>query len=166
MRIHSDHLTVEKIEAALKNAQSNGRVGKTVGFAVLTTHRSTKRATGFEVQLGSSTSESFRAAGIDGAGYPAKAAKRASMRRSRQWSAGDKDVLKYAPTWHEWGHFISELFWIDPNAIVGPYEGQDSFEYQTGTEDRSRHVVEYWTEWNGRAYNFMNDAAKFHLVKA
>lgn len=162
MRIHSNNLTVEKIETALKNAQSNGRVGMTVGFAVLTEHGSRSRSQAFEVQLGSSTCESFRAAGIDGAGYSDKAVKRASRRHSRQWSAGDKDVLKYAPTWHEWGHFIAELFVEDPHALVGGYKGQDSFEYQTDMDSRNYRIIERAFDWDGRAYDFMTDAFDFH----
>lgn len=159
MRVHSDILTVETIQQALKNAQSNGRTGETVFFDVLTKHGSRKRKGAFEVQIASSTCASFKSVDLDEAGYSAAAIKRASRRHTRQWSAGPDN---YAPTWHEWGHFIAELFWIDPNAIVGGYNGQDSFEYQTDSQSRPYHVIEHANNWNGRAYEFMFDAAEFH----
>lgn len=162
MRVHSDILTADSIRKALANAQSNGRTGKTVFLDVLTTHGSRKRKAAFEVQIASTTCESFKAAGIDDAGYSEAAVKRAKRRHTRQWSAGGGS---YAPTWHEWGHFISELFWIDPNAIVGVYDGQDSFEFQTDTGSRDYRAIDHAFDYNGRAYNFMEDAEAFHRVK-
>lgn len=163
MRVHSDILTEESIRQALKNAQSNGRTGETVSFDVLTTHGSRKRKGAFEVQIASSTCASFKAAGIDEAGYSTGAVKRASRRHTRQWSSGSGN---YAPTWHEWGHFISELFWLDPNAIVGAYDGQDSFEYQTDTGSRPYRHIDHAFDYNGRAYDFMEDVGAFHTVEA
>lgn len=163
MRVHSNILTESTIREALKNAQSNGRTGETVFFDVLTSHGSRKRKGAFEVQIASSTCTSFKAAGIDEAGYSDKAVKRASRRHTRQWSSGSGN---YAPTWHEWGHFISELFWLDPNAIVGVYDGQDSFEHQTGTETRTYHQIDHAFDWDGRAYDFMEDVGAFHRLAA
>lgn len=163
MRVHSNILTESQIRDALKAAQSNGRTGETIFFDILTTHNSRSRKAAFEVQIASTTCESFKAAGIDEAGYSPAAVKRASRRHTRQWSSGPDN---YAPTWHEWGHFISELFWIDPSAIVGGYDGQDSFEIQTDTVSRSRYAIDHAMDWNGRAYEFMEDATAFHLKAA
>lgn len=162
MRIHSNILTTETITQALKSAQDNGRAGKTIFFDVLTSHKSRSRSDAFEVQLASSTCESFKAAGIENAGYSDAAQKRASRRHARQWS---NDRGNYAPTWHEWGHFIAELFWIDPNAIVGGYGGQDSFEYQTDTVTRPYRQIEHAFDYNGRAYDFMEDAGAYNIPK-
>ena len=120
MRVHSNILTETQIREALAHAQSNGRTGETVFFDVLTSHGSRKRKAAFEVQIASTTCASFKAAGIEDAGYSPAAVKRASRRHVRR-SGGDA----YAPTWHEWGHFIAEMFIIDSCAIVGNYEGQD-----------------------------------------
>lgn len=159
MRIHSDIITTETIRAALANCQKDGRVGKVVGLATLTQHRSTKRANAFEVQLGSAYSDSFRAAGIDYMEYSDAAKKRASRRHVRQWADRDS-AFPYAPTWHEWGHFIAELFALDSGAIIGGYDGMDSFDYQTGTTERSAREIDWALDYNGRAFDFMEWQAR------
>lgn len=159
MRIHSDILTTETIRTALANCHNDGRVGKAVGLDVLTSHRSTKRANAFEVQLGSTESASFRAAGIDEMPYSDAARKRASRRHVRQWADRD-NTFPYAPTWHEWGHFIAELFAVDGCAIVGGYDGVQAFSYQTGDDERPAREVEWAMEYNGRAFDFMDYQAR------
>lgn len=157
MRVHSNILTDEKIREALAHAQSNGRTGQTVFLDVLTEHGSRSRKAAFEVQIASTTCESFKAAGIDDEGYSPAAVKRASRRHVRR--AGGPH---YSPSWHEHGHFIAELFWIDPNAIVGMYDGQDSFEYQTDMNNRSSYAHDHAMDYNGRTYEFTYDAAIYH----
>lgn len=161
MRIHSDILTESTIREALKSAQANGRTGESVFFDVLTNHGSRSRKAAFEVQLASTTCESFKATGLDDQGFSPAAVKRASRRHVRR-SGGDS----YSPSWHEYGHFIAELFILDPYAIVGQYDGQDSFEYQTDLSNRSWPAYEHAMDWNGRTYDFMEDACSFHFAKA
>lgn len=154
MRIHSDILTEKDIREALTKAQSDGRTGNTVDIAVLSVHGSRKRSKAFEVQLGSSTCESFVSANTEGL-YDVSALKRSSRRHVRQNPAQD-DPLRYAPTWHEWGHFLAQLFHVDPLMSTSVYADLDSFEYQTGW-DRDYHAINHAESWSGRAYDFMSD---------
>lgn len=154
MRIHSDILTENDIREALVKAQSDGRTGTTVGIAVLSAHGSRKRNKAFEVQLGSSSCKSFVSAYTEGL-YDDSALKRSSRRHVRQ-NPAQGDPLRYAPTWHEWGHFLAQLFHVDPNMTTSVYADLESFEYQTGW-DRDYRTINHAESWSGRAYDFMSD---------
>lgn len=157
MRIHSDIINSTMILPALQAAQAKGHVSRTVEIDVNNRHGSRKRAFATELQIGSSTTESFISPTVrkylEGYGLEDKTIKAASRRRPRQGKshfAGDH--LATAATWHEWGHFIAELFTVDPDAIVGRYNGVEDFIWET-----SQRPSEYLLEHNGRKYNFMAD---------
>lgn len=73
-------------------------------FAGLTEHGSRKRDHAFEVKL------------------------RGDSKRRPNFYDGGGD---YAATWDQWGVFFGELFRIDPNAIIGPYDGADDYSHKT-----------------------------------
>lgn len=162
MRIHTS-LTAKDVRHILKTQKKAGRIGDTVDFAVFETHNSRSNDRAFEVQLASSTCESFIPAGLKEfasvVGAPKVALSRASRRRARNNNVNAHATHNYAPTWHEWGHFIAGIFDADPSAKVGSYNDIDSFIYQTGTQFRSPREIDHAIEWNLRAYDFIDDLA-------
>lgn len=56
-----------------------------------------------------------------------------------------------AATWDEWGIWIDRLFDIDPQAIIGPYDGRDDFIEQTQNE--SQRVAKYHSPTSYQARN-------------
>lgn len=164
MRIHTN-LTYAQIFDALQACQADGRVSSVVHFDVIDEHRSTKRERAFEVQLGSNSSESYRPEWLtDPAnGYSAKAIRAAGIRRSRQGKSYADD-LRMCATWHEWGHFIAEIFARDLDAIVGWYKDVEMFEYQTDGGEMSRQGVEWAKDRNGRVFDFMDYQARMAVA--
>lgn len=162
MRIHTS-LTAKDIHTILKAQKNAGRIGDTVDFAVFESHNSRTHDRAFEVQLASSTCESFIPAGLKEfattQGAPKVALSRASRRRARNNNVSAHATHNYAPSWHEWGHFIAGIFDADSSAKVGSYNDIDSFIYQTGTQFRSPREIDYAIEWNLRAYDFIDDLA-------
>ena len=157
MKIHSDILTEETIAQALRRCQDDGRVSESVQFDPLVSRGSTKRARGFEVQLGCSVGDSWRPDWLLSYGYGDKAVRAAGIRRHRQGKVAGEHLSRCA-TWHEWGHFIAELFLMDPRAIVGTYDGWDAFDYQTGPDEMPYQRLEWVNEQTGRVYGFMRHA--------
>jgi len=102
MRIHTDKLSIEDIEE-FQPPRSE---------MILTTHGSRKRDHAFEVKL---------------VGEPGKDRHGITRRFSTGGAYGSTDGRMRALTWVEWGDFICELLKIDPDAIVGVYEGEHDF---------------------------------------
>lgn len=164
MRIHSDIIRPEDVRNALRTAQSEGRVSDHVHIDVLSAHGSRKRSGAVEVQLGSDTSESFISLEVEtyahNYGSPRKILNKIKRRYPRQGKsqmAGDH--LASSATWHEYGHFIAELFAIDPHAIIGDYDQADSFYYQTYEQPMNYRTIDPMTSdyGDGRAYDFLGD---------
>lgn len=64
-----------------------------------------------------------------GHGHDSHGIKRCFARNSGQWGgAGDYDR---AATWVEWGDWMVALFKIDPNAVIGTYDGIEGFIEET-----------------------------------
>lgn len=117
MRLHSDTLTRDEIDAALVNADLPG-----VFIDVLSSHGSRSRARAFEVRL---------------AAEPGKD-RNGNVRRPRNsgsYGSDGRDPFKGA-TYDEWGYFIAELFERDPDAVFGPYNGRDDFHRKTNGDYR------------------------------
>ncbi len=152
MRIHSDVLTAADIQGALTDCQEHKEVAPSVVLAVLSRHGSRQRARAFEIQLGSTSSASFLAAGLDD--YPLAARKRASRRATRNGYGNLEEWAPSAATWHEWGWFLSRLWEIDPEMSTTYYPSRYEFDLITqGWEDNAR-AVEWRTNWNARAFAF------------
>lgn len=168
MRIHSDTLTIADIEDALAQCKADGTIHGAVMIDVAESKGSRKRAGAIELRIGApfGTPTFYAQRTVDYLAYvlgeTADAvlgvAKRSGRRFSRNGYAGDYmsgNVLRIGATWHEWGYLIEKLFEKDPQAIIGNYDGIDSFEYQVGYESIPRmvHWDKEWAlkNWNGRA---------------
>lgn len=103
MRIHSDVLTYVDMARAATSVEAH--TGSTVDFLRFDRHGSRKRSRAFEIQL------------------------RSDGRLTHRHTMNDCNA--YAATWDQWGWFIAHLFSVDPDAIVGPYNGLDDFNWQT-----------------------------------
>lgn len=114
MKLHSDTITEHDIHQALKLAQAEGNVTSDVTFVVLGQAGSRSRRYAYEIQLGT----------FDKSTGPGK-----SRHHKNSGKYGASPV--YSATYDEWGHFISVLLHMDPDAIFGPYKGLDSFDVQT-----------------------------------
>lgn len=118
MRIHTDNLTAEDLRQAVPRGC----------YLEYTTHGSRKRDHAFQVGL--SAAEGTDAHGI----------KRCYARNTGQYGGdgyGDR-----AATWVEWGDWMVALLKIDPDAIIGQYEGADDFVAQTTQYAPSRPARE------------------------
>jgi hypothetical protein len=112
MRIHTDSLTSTDIAAAANFA---GRAGHgRVYLDAITSHGSRKRRQAWEVKL-------------TGDGTVSRRRTNGGTRYADHGSERD-----YAATWDSWGWFIAFLFSIDPAAVVGPYDGVETFHRLTG----------------------------------
>lgn len=107
MKIHADKLTASDI---YKTAPDRT-------YVELVEHASRKRKRAFDVGLSASH-------GNDAHGL----ARVYSRNTGRTGAMGDWDR---AATWIEWGDWIVELLKIDPEAIVGNYDGAHDFIVQT-----------------------------------
>lgn len=158
MRIHSDIINRDHIQDALIAAKKKGHVSHHVLVDLMSVHGSRKRKGAIEVQLGSDTSESFIAPVVleyaEDYGVERKVLNKIKRRGTRQGKSYD-DYLRAAATWHEYGHFIAELFAIDPNAIIGDYDDARVFYYQTWEFQNYRRVDPMTI--NGRCYDFLGD---------
>jgi hypothetical protein len=115
MRIHSDKLSRSNLVFALEQVVAEGRAGRGVYLAALTPHGSQKRDHAFEVRLASVAKEAG-----------------SKRRRPNSGTRGRGGLGVWAALYDEWGWFISALFADDPDAIVGPYNGVEDFDRQTG----------------------------------
>ena len=168
MRIHSDTLTIADIESALAQCKSDGTIHDAVRIDVAEVKASRKRKGAIELRIGapSGTPTFYAQRTVDYLAYvlgeTADAvmgvAKRSGRRFSRNGYAGDYmsgNPLRMGATWHEHFYLYERIFGIDPNAIIGPYDGIDSFEYQVGYDNIPPIV--FWDKewalkhWNGRA---------------
>lgn len=168
MRIHSDTLTIADIESALAQCKADGTIHDAVGIDVSEVKASRKRTGAIELRIGapSGTSTFYAQRTVDYLAYvlgeTADAvmgvAKRSGRRFSRQGYAGDYmsgNALRMGATWHEHFYLYEKLFEKDPQAIIGNYDGIDSFEYQVGYDNIPPYVFrdKEWAlkNWNGRA---------------
>lgn len=160
MKIYSDILTAADVAMALTKAKEDGFVDPAVTFDRLEPRGARKAKHCTEVALGVSGEESknFIAPEVrsflEDWGVDEKAIRRAARRYSRRGYGEVPEVLNLGATWHEWGHFIAHIFKQDPDAVVGDYDGAESFTWQTYEDPR---VQDYGIEWNGRCYDFMAD---------
>lgn len=104
MRIHTDKLTAEDLYRAVPRGCYLECIGR----------GSRKRDHAFEV--GMSAAEGMDAHGI----------KRCYARNTGKWGGDDIEFAR-AATWVEWGDWMVALFRIDPDAIIGHYNGADDF---------------------------------------
>lgn len=112
MKIHSSVLTSHDIAVAANIAGVYGEVVQ-VG--------SRSRTRGFLVRLEAlEKDELHRFRANPGTSWP-----------NRSYEQG------IAATWDEWGIWIDRLFAIDPDAVIGQYDGQEAF------MDQTRHFVDY-----------------------
>ena len=161
MRIHSDIIRPEDVRNALRTAKAADRVADYVHIDVLSAHGSRKRSGAVEVQLGSELSESFVSLEVHtyahNCGTPRRVLNKIKRRHTRQ--NYQNSGLRHSATWHEYGHFIAELFAIDPRAIIGTYDQADSFYYQTYDQPMNYGHWDPMTDehGNGRAYDFLAD---------
>lgn len=108
MRIHSDTLTTSDLYENLPDGC----------YLEVTTHGSRKRDHAFNVTMGAMP------------GKDAHGIKRAYARNTGQFG-GEQDAYTRAATYIEWGDWMVALLKIDPDAIIGYYEGSDDFVRQT-----------------------------------
>jgi hypothetical protein len=109
VKLHSDKITTQTLTAAIGTAGLRGVAVEAV------TVGSRKRARGIEFRL-------------DAAPGPGR-----RRRNSGQYGAESG----YAATWDEHGAWFAVLFDIDPEAIIGSYDGREDFERQTGGKYRA-----------------------------
>jgi hypothetical protein len=102
MRIHTDLLVEADLDGAVP-------AGLTVEHE---RKGSRKRTRAYDVRLGSPTKEPG-----DGRRRP----------NSGQFGAG----AGWAATYDEWGAFIATLYDYDPDALIGPYQGEQHFHETT-----------------------------------
>ena len=168
MRIHSNVLTIADIESALAQCKKEGTIHDAVRIDVSEVKASRKRNGAIELRIGApSGSPTFYAQRtVDYLAYVLGetsdavmgVAKRSGRRFSRQGYAGDYmsgNPLRMGATWHEHFYLYEKLFEKDPQAIIGNYDGIDSFEYQVGYDNIPPYVFrdKEWAlkNWNGRA---------------
>lgn len=117
MRIHSNIIiTAQQVQDALKAEQAAGRIARSVGFKILTQHRSQSRATAFEVQL-----ESVGKVAGDGRRVGASGA-----------YVNSQGSNLYAATFDEWGFLLSALFDLDNDLTCTYYKSAADFDERTG----------------------------------
>lgn len=104
MKIHSDILTIIDLQAALHTPT---RIAEVYGEFMQVGSRS--RSRGFIVKLTSSDETRPHKSGFANA----------DTRNER------------AASWDDWGIWMDRLFDLDPNAIIGQYNGRDDFYSQT-----------------------------------
>lgn len=138
MRIHSDKLTADDL---VRTARAMPGV-----YIEITEHGSRKRDHAYEVTM-------YADPGKDRHGI---------TRRYKTGGAyGTTDGRYRALTWVEWGDFICELFRRDPEAIVGPYDGEADFIHQTQDAAPFRSqlydAVEHADRWSRALYYARRD---------
>ena len=114
MRLHSNTLTQQDIQNALKTAVASGRVDSRVYFVTLDVRGSRSRASAYEVQLG------WYGDKVKGDG-----------RHYKNSGVNGSDSTVYAATYDEWGWFIDELYKLDPNLVFGHYKTRETFDSLT-----------------------------------
>lgn len=158
MRLHSDTISPMHVIHALQSCKERGLIAHDVQIDIIEPRGSRKRKRAIELQIGSSSGESFISRPVlqklsEWDQVEDVAIRRASRRHVRQ-NADARAGLHRSATWHEWGHLIAYLFRLDPFAIIGNYDMVDSFEWQT-CDDPNLH--RYALDWNGRCYWFARD---------
>lgn len=169
MRIHTDHLTTDRMRALLEECQEDGFISPSVDFAVLSAHGSRSRQRGIEVQLGAPQgTPSFISAGTIAAvrealpGVTDDMAVKITRRTGRRWprsgfQSREGVTLPTGATWHEWGHFLQSVYEADPEALTS-YGDHEAFLYQTGGENMPGWLIEDYRSgsmaWNGRAFDW------------
>lgn len=168
MRLHSDTITTADIVTALAECKRDGTVHPDVQIDVNEVKGSRKRKGAIEISFGapSGTPTFYAQRTVDYLAYVLGeatesvlgVAKRSGRRFSRNGYARtymSDNTLRIGATWHEWFYLIEKIFEKDFQAIVGPYDGIDSFEYQVGYDNIP--PIALWDKewalkhWNGRA---------------
>lgn len=114
MKLHSDILTVDDINDALRRAKDNGKVDRLVVFSELDARGSRTRKNGYEIRL-------------EWLGDKQKG----DGRRYTNGGNRGADTASYGAFWEEWGWFIDELYSIDPNLVFGHYKTRAVFDEMT-----------------------------------
>lgn len=116
MRIHSDKITFEQLHIAVLRNEGL--------YPEISLHGSRKRDHAFELGIAAEPGEDLHE--ID----------RCYSRNTGHFGA--QQGYGRAATYIEWGDIIAELFRLDENAIVGPYDGARDFYEQTMSRAPSR----------------------------
>lgn len=139
MRLHTklDHMDVA---AAMERAKQAGHVSRDVMFMTFEPHKSRTHPQAFELRLGS---WDWR--------LPEGTKDRTGRNMPRRRPLNTRDRSTYAATWHEWGWFMAQVFWADPDARFGDlkdwhYAGyadfmdktEDAFDLEPSPEKRRK----------------------------
>lgn len=119
MRLHSNVIRASDVRDALEAEKAAGRIAKSVTFKILVERGSKSHDHACEVQL-----ESWDQVKGDG---------------RRVGNSGSYGAMsgEFAATFDEWGHLMSALFRLDPQAVWGSakhpqYDGVLDFDAKTG----------------------------------
>lgn len=157
MRLHSDTINPMHIIHALQECKARGLIADHVELANIERKGSRKRRSAVEFSIGTSDGTSFMSEPVreelEAHGLERKAMNAAKRRWVRNGYARQEDFPRSA-TWHEWGHLIAYLFRLDPDAIIGAYDGWIGFERETF---EAPAAYQWRLHHNGRCYPFMHD---------
>lgn len=120
MRIHTNILTWQSMHSALDAAKTKGRIAEHVVFEACAEYRSRQRAKGIEVKLATYEKEPG-----DG--------RRWTNTGNRGANSDQNGEGLYAATRDEWGWFLAEVFYADPEATSAWYDGRADFDAVTKT---------------------------------
>jgi hypothetical protein len=115
MRLHTDKLTYVDILRALTASWETSPDGGGFHADVVDPKGSRTRDHAFEIAL---------------VGFGSRH-KRARAWGQGSYGKGDQSNAPRAATYDDWGYFIAQIFEADPNAVFGPYKGQQDFNRQT-----------------------------------
>lgn len=114
MKIHTDNLTASQVNAALNAAKSAGLVDASIIFDKLEEKGSRSRVRSFDVHL------EWIGTKVKGDG-----------RRFANTGTRGAEKGVYAATYDEWGHFLVNIFEMDPEAKTYYYDGRANFNGHT-----------------------------------
>lgn len=136
MKLHTN-LRSGEIYDAMHNAHEKYGVSVHVNVADLVYRQSRSHERAFDIQLGANVNDDLPLDYVDQHGK--------RMRKRRTRNSGNSGTFyglppgpgRYAATWHEWGHFMSEVFKMDPDARFDRvYDGAEDFHEKTNGEFR------------------------------
>jgi hypothetical protein len=170
MKIYSNVINAQTVLSVFSALQSDGLIGPSVYPDHDKNHSWKPRhyAYGTEFQMGSETSTSWENPNIEAAkdygfNYSDKAKRalrRRHIRNSGAYGAKGDQWLRYCAQWMEWGNLIAALYLIDPNAKIGQYKNQASFEFVTQCSYVS-YAIKVHEAVDGRVFDFMSFIGSF-----
>lgn len=162
MKIHSDKITVSDIQESMRKCVTAGTMAATVVLDWADSKGSRKRAHGIDFSLGTTDGTTFVPTGLedwyrDYLGVPAdvasKAARRAGRRHVRNTDRAHQTGNTRSATYMEWGAVIWALFTVDPDAIIGTYDGRMRFVWDTMVSPRTMDLVYSDSDWARRSWD-------------